>query len=141
MVQMKRSLNGIPVTRAMQTDFAMLTPRDTLSRVVGLVLAGSQHDFPVVQDGYIVGLLDRDTFMKALSERNQSATVEEVMRRDVTEIDSHEKVETALTRLQENGSKTLPVTQDGQLVGLITSESIKKFLMIHSALRTAGGMA
>jgi len=74
------------------------------------------------------------------------------MRRDVTEIDSHEKVETALTRLQENGSKTLPglqengsktlpVTQDGQLVGLITSESIKKFLMIHSALRTAGGMA
>ncbi len=141
MVQIKHSINGIPVTRAMQTDFAILTPRDTLSRVVGLILAGSQHDFPVLQDGHIVGILDRDTFMNVLYERSQSTTVAEVMRRDVTEIDSHEKVEAALTRLQENGSKTLPVTQNGQLVGLITSESIKKFLMIHSALRTAGGMA
>src|SRR5210317_970148 len=48
MVQMKNSISGIPVTRAMLTDFAMLTPRDTLARVVGLILAGSQHDFPVI---------------------------------------------------------------------------------------------
>lgn len=140
MVQMKSSISGIPVTRAMLTDFAMLTPRDTLTRVVGLILAGSQHDFPVIQDGQVVGILDRDTFMSALSERGQSTLVAEVMRRDVSEIDSHEMVEAALRRLQENGSKTLPVTHNGQLVGLITSENITEYLMIRSALRTAGAM-
>ena len=140
MVQMKHSISGIPVTRAMLTDFAMLTPRDTLSRVVGLILAGSQHDFPVIQDGQVVGILDRDTFMKALSEHGQSTTVAQVMRRDVSEIDSHEMVEAALRRLQENGSKTLPVTHNGQLVGLVTSENITEYLMIRSALRTAGAM-
>jgi len=141
MVQMKHSISGIPVTRAMQTDFAMLTPRDTLARVVGLILAGSQHDFPVIQDGRVVGILDRDAFMKALSERGQSTPVAEVMRREITEVDSHEMVEAALTRLQENGSKTLPVMHNGQLVGLITSENITEYLMIRSALRTAGGIA
>ena len=141
MAQMKHSLGGIPVTRAMLTDFAMLTPRDTLSRVVGLILAGSQHDFPVVQDEHVIGILDRDTFMKALSERGGSTPVVEVMRRDVTEIDSHEMVEAALRRLQENGSKTLPVTHNGQLVGLVTSENITEYLMIRSALKTAGGVA
>ena len=141
MVQMKHSLSGIPVTRAMLTDFAMLTPRDTLSRVVGLILAGSQHDFPVVQDDRVVGILDRDTFMSALAERGQSTPVVEIMRRDISEIDSHEMVEAALARLQENGSKTLPVTHNGQLVGLLTSENITEYLMIRSALRTAGGMA
>lgn len=141
MVQMKYSLSGIPVTRAMQTDFQTLTPRDTLARVVGLILAGSQHDFPVIQDERLVGILDRDTFMSALSERGQSVPVAEVMRRDVTEIDSHDMVETALRRLQENGSKTLPVTHNGQLVGLVTSENITEYLMIRSALKTAGGMA
>ena len=85
MVQMKNSISGIPVTRAMLTDFAMLTPRDTLARVVGLILAGSQHDFPVIQDGQVVGILDRDTFMSALSERGQSTPVAEVMRRDIGE--------------------------------------------------------
>lgn len=141
MVQMKYSLSGIPVTRAMQTDFQALTPRDTLARVVGLILAGSQHDFPVIQDERLVGILDRDTFMSALSERGQSVPVAEVMRQDVTEIDSHDMVETALRRLQENGSKTLPVTHNGQLVGLVTSENITEYLMIRSALKTAGGMA
>jgi Zn-dependent protease/CBS domain-containing protein len=141
MAQMKYSLSGIPVTRAMLTDFATLTPRDTLTRVVGLILAGSQHDFPVVQDEHVIGILDRDTFMKALSERGGSTPVVEVMRRDVTEIDSHEMVEAALRRLQENGSKTLPVTHNGQLVGLVTSENITEYLMIRSALKTTGGVA
>jgi predicted transcriptional regulator len=139
-VQMRTSLGGIPVTRAMLTDFQSLTPGDTLARVVGLVLAGSQHDFPVIQDGRLIGILDRDTFMSALSERGQSVRVTEVMRREVTEIDSHDMVETALTRLQQNGSKTLPVTHNGQLVGLITSENITEYLMIRSAMRTASGV-
>jgi len=140
LAQVKHSVSGIPVSRAMLTDFQVLTPRDTLTRVVGLILAGSQHDFPVIQDGHVIGILDRDMFMKALSERGQSISVAEVMRRDVTVIDSHEMVEAALMRLQENGSKTLPVMHDGQLVGLITSENITEYLMIRSALRTANVM-
>ena len=137
MVQMKSSISGIPVTRAMLTDFQTLTPRDTLARVVGLILSGSQHDFPVIRDDRIVGILERDAFMKALSERGQSTPVIEVMRRDIIEVDSHDMIETALMRLQENGSKTLPVTHNGQLVGLITSENITEYLMIRSALKTA----
>jgi len=43
----------------------------------------------------------------------------------------------ALMRLQEAGSKTLPVTHAGQLVGLITAENITEFLMIRSALKAA----
>jgi Zn-dependent protease/CBS domain-containing protein len=140
MVQMRSSISGIPVTRAMLTDFQTLTPGDTLARVVGLVLAGSQHDFPVIQDDRLVGILDRDTFIAALSERGQGTYVADVMRREVTEIDSHDMVETALMRLQENGSKTLPVTHNGQLVGLVTSENITEYLMIRSALRTAGSV-
>jgi hypothetical protein len=47
-------------------------------------------------------------------------------------------VEMALMRLQESGAKTLPVMHNGRFVGLVTSENITEFLMIRSALRTAG---
>lgn len=140
MAQMKHSLGNIPVTRAMMTNFTVLSPNDSLARVVGLLLSGPQHDFPVVQDEQVVGILDRDTFISALSERGQGIPVVEVMRRGIHEIDSHEMVEAALTRLQENGSKTLPVIHNGQLVGLITSENITEYLMIRSALKAAGGV-
>ena len=137
MVQVRNSLGGIPVTRAMQTDYHILSPSDTLGRAVELILSGSQQDFPVVENGRVDGILDRDTLISALSKNGQSTAVAEVMHRNLPEIDSHDMVETALTRLQASGSKTLPVTHLGQLVGLITSENITEFLMIRSALKTA----
>jgi signal-transduction protein with cAMP-binding, CBS, and nucleotidyltransferase domain len=88
-----------------------------------------------------VGILDRDTFITALSKNGQNTLVAEVMHRDVPEVDSHDMVEKALMRLQESGSKTLPVTHDGRLVGLITAENITEFLMIRSALGTARGVS
>src|SRR5512147_2883084 len=63
MVQMKNSISGIPITRAMLTKFETLLPTDTLARVVSLILSGSQQDFPVVEDGHVVGVLTRDDFI------------------------------------------------------------------------------
>jgi Zn-dependent protease/CBS domain-containing protein len=137
MTQIKNSLGGIPVSRAMMTNYEKLSPTDTLARVVELILAGSQHDFPVVEDGRVVGILDRETFIKALSAKGQNALVADVMRRGIPEVDTHEMVESALARLNESSAKTLPVTHAGQLVGLITSENITEFLMIRSALQMA----
>ena len=46
-VQMKTSLGGIPVSRAMVTDFRALDENATLSDAMRAILAGSQQDFPV----------------------------------------------------------------------------------------------
>ena len=64
----------------------------------------------------------------------------EYIRRDLPEVDSYEMLEMALMKLQESGTKTLPVTHGGQLVGLITAENITEYLMIRSALRVAQSM-
>jgi Zn-dependent protease len=142
MVQMRNSISGIPVTRAMMTDFKTLSPRDTLAQAVALLLAGSQHDFPVVDaNGRVAGILERDAFIASLSREGQGVPVVNVMRRNLPEVDSHEMVESALVRLQESGAKTLPVMHAGQFVGLITAENITEFLMIRSALKTAGGVS
>ncbi len=141
MVQVRNSVSGIPVTRAMLTDFKLLSPRDNLSQVVALILAGSQHDFPVVDaNGRVAGILERDAFIKALTQHGQSAPVMDFIRRDLPEVDSYEMIEMALTRLQETGAKTLPVMHGGQLVGMVTAENITEFLMIRSALKTASSI-
>jgi CBS domain-containing protein len=137
MARIRNSLGGIPVSRAMQTNFETLSPQDTLARAVELILAGSQQDFPVVEDGKVLGILERDPFIKALARSGQGTAVTDVMRREAPEVDTHEMVESALTRLQQSGAKTLPVTHAGRLAGLITAENITEFLMIRSALRTA----
>lgn len=139
MVQMKTSLSGIPVSRAMMTDFRSLSPRDSLAQAVALLLAGSQHDFPVVDaNGHVAGILERDRFITALAQHGQSAAVMDFIRRDLPSVDSYDMIEMALMRLQEAGAKTLPVMHAGQFVGLITAENITEFLMIRSALKASG---
>jgi Zn-dependent protease/predicted transcriptional regulator len=137
MVQMKTALGGIPVTRAMLTDYETLNPHDSLSRMADLILAGSQHDFPVVEDGRVLGVVTRDDFLSALTKQGQNIPVSSVMRSDLPEVDSYEMVESALMRIQESGVPVLPVTHAGQLVGLINTENITEFLMIRSALKSA----
>ena len=137
---MRHSLAGIPVAHAMMSRFSTLAPGDSLTRAVDLILAGSQHDFPVVEDGRPVGVLTRDDLVVALQQRGPAAPVRDAMRRDFPVIDSYDMLQTASDRLQSCECHTMPVLHHGQLVGLVTMDNIGEFLMIQSALgRPAGG--
>ncbi|MFZ6029463.1 MAG: site-2 protease family protein [Chloroflexota bacterium] len=135
MVQMKTALGGIPVERATITDFQAVSPRDSLARVVELILAGSQTDFPVVEDDAVIGVVTRNDVLAALSRQEQAMPVAAIMRRDFQVVDAAEMLEPALLRLQTCDCHTMPVTRYGKLVGLLTSDNIGEFLMIQSAMR------
>ena len=135
--QMKNAISGIPVGRAMLTDYQSLSPRDPLSRMAQLILAGSQHDFPVIDNNRVVGVVTRDDFLVALTQHGQNIAISAVMKGSPPEIDSHEMVENALVRIQESGVPALPVTHAGQLVGIVTAENITEYLMIRTALQTS----
>jgi Zn-dependent protease len=140
MVQMKNALSGIPVGHAMLTDYKSLSPRDPLSQMAQLILAGSQHDFPVLDNDRIVGIVTRDDFLAALTQHGQNIAISAVMRSNPPAVDSYEMVESALMRIQESGVPTLPVTHSGQLVGIVTAENITEYLMIRSALKASRAM-
>jgi len=101
-----------------------------------LILAGSQHDFPVVEDGRVLGVSTRDDFLAVLTRQGPQVSVVSVMRSGLPEVDSYEMVENALERIRESGAPVLPVTHAGQLVGMINAENITEFLMIRSAIKS-----
>ncbi len=137
MVQMKSALGNIPVSRVIFTEFSVLAPQDRLSRAVELILKGSQQDFPVVEDGQVVGVLTRGDLFAALARRGEATPVEEVMRRDFKTVDSFEMLETAFAKIQGCGCNTMAVTHGGRLVGILTMDNIGEFLAIQAALRPA----
>jgi len=136
MVQMKTALGGIPVSRAMLTEYHTLSPTDPLSRPVEYILTGSQHDFPVVADGVVVGILTREDLVRALSQHDERMFVSHIMRKDFTVVDSSQMLEGITDQVQASGQKILPVVHNGGLVGLVTLENIGEFLMIQNAVRT-----
>jgi predicted transcriptional regulator len=137
MVQMKSALGGIPIRQVMITDYQTLSAQDPVSRAVEHIMAGFQQDFPVVTNGQVVGMLTRAGLMTVLAKQGLGAPVSEVMQREFQTADAAEMAETVFARLQACNCHSLPVVQNGQLVGIVTAENVGEFLMIQSALSRA----
>lgn len=134
MVQMKYSLSGIPVSRAMVTDFRTLAPADTLATAIELTLAGTQRDFPVVENGDVVGILQQKDMLAALARQGPEVPVSSVMQREFEVVQASEMVESAFRRLGVGRATSAPVSSQGHLVGMITMDNIGELLAIQGAL-------
>ncbi|MCW5979077.1 MAG: site-2 protease family protein [Bryobacteraceae bacterium] len=137
MTQMKAALGGIPLADAVITEFRTLSPGDSLGRAVELLLSGSQQDFPVVDDGAVVGILTRSDLLSALARRGEQSLVAEVMQRDFQTAEAGEMLEVVFQRLQSCNCHTVLVLRRGILAGLITMENVGEFISVQSALGSA----
>lgn len=130
--EMKSSLGGLPVREAMLTDFQVLTPSDRLSDASRLLIEGSQQDFPVVDQGTVVGILTHHRLFDSLREKGEWTYVGDVMEREFHTLRSDELLEVALTNAFP-GMTVMPVLRGGQLVGLLTAENVGELMMIRAA--------
>jgi Zn-dependent protease len=138
MVQLKSALGSIPVNQVMITHFETLAPGDTLQRAMDHVLAGFQHDFPVMEGNRVVGVLTRADLMRGLTDKGGEALVAAVMTPGFETAQASEMLESAFQRLQTSTCPALPVLQGDKLVGVLTPDNVGEFLAIRSALRANG---
>jgi CBS domain-containing protein len=133
--QIQNALGGIPVQQAMLTDFKTLDRTDRLDKAIEVTLAGSQKDFPVVDNGSVMGILTQRDLLKALSNGDEHAPVIAAMQEGFVTVSSLDMLETAFDKLQDCNCQTLPVTQNGKLVGLLTMDNLGEFMRFQSALK------
>ena len=139
---MRSALTGVPVSRAMVTDFRTVPVGGLLRDVVRLVLTGSQQDFPVTgSEGRLVGILTRDRLMAALGAADHSGLVSDTLTTAFETADPREMLDEAFRRLQSGSCPVVPVLEDGRLVGLLTAENVAEFMMLRGAIGTAGSRA
>lgn len=79
--------------------------------------------------------LTRSDLVKALAQRGRNASVTDIIRRDCLTANQSEMLETVLGRLQGRSCHTIPVLENGALIGLVTMDNIGEFLMIQAAER------
>lgn len=135
-VQLKAGLQGIPVSQAMITDFKTISPDSPLGEASQQVVAGYAHDFPVTNNGQLVGVLTKPDLLRALSEQGPNVPVHNVMRREFHTANPADMLDSVFGKLQSSDCHSVPVMRDGRLVGLVSLESVGGFLAVHSAQRT-----
>ena len=136
-VQERVELRGVSVRSAMLTDYETLRPSDTLGHAADLLLAGTQQDFPVLNDGRPDGVLTRSSLFSGLSTSGRDGLVGDAPLLELGRVESTEALGPAVIRLREGGEPCLEVMEQGRPIGLLTLENIGEYLMIRTALAEA----
>lgn len=134
--QVKSALSGIPIRSAMVTDFKTLAPGDPISRAAELILAGSQVDFPVLENGRVAGILTREDLLLALAQKAEGEPIQKYMQTRFETLSITESLDSAFSRFQQCECRTMAVLDNGKLAGLLTMDNLGEFMMIQTARKT-----
>jgi stage IV sporulation protein FB len=128
MVKQRELTGGLSVSDVMGTKphTETVTPDHTFGQVLELVIHGYQEDFPVLDEGgKLVGMLTRNEIMAAAHSPERYSSVRDLMKTNVPTISPQADLfEDGLRILQQSGSRALPVTENGELVGMLTIEDV-----------------
>jgi Zn-dependent protease/CBS domain-containing protein len=127
MVKQRELTRGLTVSDVMGSKprTETVTPNHTFGEVLELVIHGYQEDFPVLDDGKLVGMLTRNEIMAAAHSPERYSSVRDLMKTNVPTISSQADLfEDGLRILQQSGLRALPVTENAELVGMLTIEDV-----------------
>jgi Zn-dependent protease/CBS domain-containing protein len=145
MVRQRELTRGLLVSDVMGTKprTETVTPYHTFGQVLDSVIHGYQEDFPVVdENGRLVGMITRDEIMTAAHSPERYSSVRDLMKVNVPTISSEADLfEDGLRILQQSGLRALPVTENGELVGMLTIEDVGQASLLGPLPRKTGATA
>ena len=127
-----RSLtSGYPVRAAMITDYRTLPHGATVRDAGDLLLATSQHDFPVVHGDQVIGVLGRGALIRAMMQDGPDAYVSQAMNRDFLRVAPDADLSEVVPKLSGPGAIALVMDADEHLLGLLTAENLSEFILLR----------
>lgn len=122
-VSMREEFGEFTVRDGMRRTFRAVPAQTSVRELASELLNGSEQDYPVVDDGALVGMLRRDVFLQALG-RDPSAMVSDVMERDVPTVDESDTLVAVLDKVASQNGRLFPVTSAGRLTGLLDLQNV-----------------
>jgi len=116
-------LENVRLEEVMLTDFATLSPADTLEDALEKAVHSLQDDFPVVRGSDMVGVISRQRILEALRAEG-NGYVQAVMSKIFEVSLRQESLGTAFRKLTSRSSSIIPVVEDQRLVGIVTLQNL-----------------
>lgn len=116
-------LDNVRLEDVMLTDFATLSPADTLEDALEKAVHSLQDDFPVVRGSDMVGVISRQRILDALRAEG-NGYVQAVMNKIFEVSVRQDSLGSAFRKLTGRSSSIIPVVDDQRLVGIVTLQNL-----------------
>ena len=116
-------LEKVHLEDVMLTDFATLSPADTLEDALEKAVHCLQDDFPVIRGSDMVGVISKQKILDALRAEG-NGYVQAVMNRIFDVAQKGESLASAFRKLTTKNLSIIPVVEDQRLVGIVTLQNL-----------------
>ena len=122
-VMFQSVLDNVRLEEVMLTDFATLSPADTLVDALDKAVHSLQDDFPVIRGSDMVGVISRQRILEALRMEG-NGYVQSVMNKLFEVSLRQESLASAFRKLTSRNLSIIPVVEDQRLVGIVTLQNL-----------------
>ncbi|HEY1802397.1 MAG TPA: site-2 protease family protein [Terriglobales bacterium] len=116
-------LETVRLEDIMLTDFASLSPADTLEDALNKAVHCLQDDFPVIRGGDMVGIISRQKIVHSLRAEG-NGYVQSAMNRIFDVAQKKESLASAFRKLSSRNLSLIPIVEDERLVGIVTLQNL-----------------
>jgi len=116
-------LQSVRLEEVMLTDFATLSPADTLEDALEKAVHTLQDDFPVIRGSDMVGVVSRQKILEALRAEG-NGYVQAVMNRIFEVAARQESLASAFRKLSARNLSIIPIVDEQRLVGIVTLQNL-----------------
>ncbi len=116
-------LQSVRLEEVMLTDFATLSPADTLEDALDKAVHTLQDDFPVVRGSDMVGVISKQKILDALRS-DGNGYVQAAMNRLFEVSAKQDSLASAFRKLAARNLSIIPVVDEQRLVGIITLQNL-----------------
>ena len=116
-------LQSVRLEEVMLTDFATLSPADTLEDALEKAVHTLQDDFPVIRGSDMVGVVSRQKILDALRAEG-NGYVQSIMNRIFDVAAKQESLASAFRKLSARNLSIIPIVDEQQLVGIVTLQNL-----------------
>jgi CBS domain-containing protein len=128
-------VDTVHMSEVMLTDFATLSPSDTLADALFRCVHSLQEDFPVVRGPQLVGIVSRQRIVDAL--RNDgNGYIQSIMSRAFQVARPEDTLGTTIRRISNGqGLSLIPVTESGKVVGIVSVQNLMSSMSLLAEQR------
>ena len=128
-------VDTVSMREVMLTDFATLSPSDTLADALTRCVHSLQEDFPVVRGPQLVGVVSRQRILDALRS-DGNGYVQSVMNRAFQVARPEDTLGATIRRITAGrGLALIPITESGRVIGIVSVQHLMSSMTLLAEQR------
>lgn len=137
MVQVKSVLGDLRVDQAYSRGVQSINLDEPIETALQLTLNSFQSNFPICDEGKLVGLLPYQRLVASLEKNELNTPIREVMQTSFQSVSSRDKLVDIQVKMSKQGFDALPVVDGETFLGMITSQDLNEAYRLKLAIGKA----